>query len=72
METKDMVRMANQMATFFNAYGDEEGTKELATHINSFWEPRMRKMFFEYVAQGGKDFAPMVMNAVAMVRKVKE
>jgi formate dehydrogenase subunit delta len=72
METKDMVRMANQMASFFKPYGDVEGTKDLATHINNFWEPRMRKMFFDYIAQGGKDFAPMVLAAAPQVRKVKD
>jgi formate dehydrogenase subunit delta len=71
METKDMVRMANQMAAFFKPYGEVEGTKDLATHINNYWEPRMRKMFFEYVAHGGKDFDPMVMEAAALVRKPK-
>jgi formate dehydrogenase subunit delta len=72
METRDMVRMANQMAAFFKPYGDVEGTKDLATHINNFWEPRMRKMFFEYIALGGKDFEPMVMAAAAHVRKPKD
>jgi formate dehydrogenase subunit delta len=71
METRDMVRMANQMASFFTAYGEVEGTKDLAAHINNFWEPRMRKMFFEYVAQGGKDLAPMVLAAVPMVKPVQ-
>ncbi len=69
METRDMVRMANQMAAFFKSYGDVEGTKDLASHINSFWEPRMRKMFFDYIAQGGKEFEPMVIAAAAQVRK---
>jgi formate dehydrogenase subunit delta len=71
METRDMVRMANQMAAFFKSYGDVEGTRDLAAHINSFWEPRMRRMFFEYIAQGGKEFDPMVMAAAAQVRKPK-
>ncbi len=72
METKDMVRMANQMAAFFKPYGEVEGTKDLATHINNFWEPRMRKLFFDYIATGGKEFAPMVLAAAAQVRKPKE
>ncbi len=71
METRDMVRMANQMADFFKSYGAEEGTKELAAHINNFWEPRMRTQFFEYLASGGNEFEPMVMAAAAQVRKVK-
>jgi formate dehydrogenase subunit delta len=72
METRDMVRMANQMADFFKSYGAEEGTKELATHINNFWAPPMRREFFEYIARGGKEFEPMVMAAAAHVRKVKD
>jgi formate dehydrogenase subunit delta len=71
METKDMVRMANQMAAFFKPYGDVEGTKDLAAHINNYWEPRMRRMFFEHIAQGGKGFEPMVLAAAAQVRKPK-
>ena len=69
METRDMVRMANQMATFFKPYGYVEGTKELAAHINNFWEPRMRKHFFDYIAGGGKEFDGMVMAAVPLIRK---
>jgi formate dehydrogenase subunit delta len=71
METRDMVRMANQMATFFKSYGVEEGTKELAAHINNFWAPPIRREFFEYVALGGKGFEPMVMAAAAQVRRPK-
>ena len=69
MESKDMVRMANQIATFFKAYGQEEGTKEIATHINNFWEPRMRLHFFEHVAKGHSGFDPMVLAAVPLIRK---
>jgi formate dehydrogenase subunit delta len=69
METKDMVRMANQIATFFKSYGAEEGTKEVANHINNFWEPRMRSHFFDFVAKGNTGFDPMVLAAVPMIRK---
>ena len=69
MESKDMVRMANQIATFYKAYGQEEGTKEVAAHINNFWEPRMRQHFFEYISEGGKAFDPMVMAAAVLIRK---
>jgi formate dehydrogenase subunit delta len=69
MESKDIVRMANQIATFFKAYGQDEGTKEIATHINNFWEPRMRQHFFEYVAKGGASLDPMVLAAVPLIRK---
>jgi formate dehydrogenase subunit delta len=69
METKDMVRMANQMAAFFRPYGEVEGTKDLAAHINNFWAPAIRREFFDHVALGGKGFEPMVMAAATQVRK---
>ncbi|HMT13424.1 MAG TPA: formate dehydrogenase subunit delta, partial [Aestuariivirga sp.] len=34
--------MANQIAGFFAPYGEAEAVKEVAAHINAFWEPRMR------------------------------
>jgi formate dehydrogenase subunit delta len=72
METKDMVRMANQIGTFFKGYGEEEGTKEIATHMNNYWEPRMRREFFAHVAKGGAGLDPMVLAAAALVRKPKD
>jgi formate dehydrogenase subunit delta len=72
METRDMVRMANQIAAFFKGYGAEEGTKEIATHMNNYWEPRMRRDFFAHVEKGGAGFDPMVLAAAAQVRKPKD
>jgi formate dehydrogenase subunit delta len=72
METKDMVRMANQIGTFFKGYGQEEGTKEIANHMNSYWEPRMRREFLAFTAKGGAGLEPMVIAAAALVRKPKD
>jgi formate dehydrogenase subunit delta len=72
MESSDIVRMANQIASFFKSYGQVEGTKEIAAHINNFWEPRMRQHFFTYLAQGGTSLDPMVLAAVPMIRKAAD
>lgn len=69
MESRDMVRMANQIGGFFKNYGPVEGRKEIATHINNFWEPRMRQHLFQYIADGGTGFDPLVMAAVPLIRK---
>jgi formate dehydrogenase subunit delta len=69
METRDMVRMANQIGSFFKSYGPDEGAKEIATHINNFWEPRMRRTLLQYLAEGGKELSPEVMAAMNLVRK---
>lgn len=65
METKDMVRMANQIASYFRAYPEEEAVKETAKHLKSFWEPRMRKLLDVHVAKGGEGLEPLVLKAHA-------
>jgi formate dehydrogenase subunit delta len=71
MEVKDMVRMANQIADFFRGYGHEEAVKEVATHINNFWDPRMRTHLFNYLAKGGAGLDPLVIEASANIREPK-
>ena len=69
MEQADLVRMANQIAAFFRSYGPEDAKKEIAAHLNNFWEPRMRAQFFEHLAAGGAGLDPLVVEASKLVRK---
>ena len=69
MEQAEMIRMANQIAGFFKNYGFEEGKKEVAAHLNNFWEPRMREKFFQHLSTGGAGFDPLVIEASKLVRK---
>ena len=71
MENRDMLRMANQIADFFKGYPREEAVKEAATHLNNYWDPRMRKHFFDYLAKGGEGLDPLIIEAAAQVRKPK-
>jgi formate dehydrogenase subunit delta len=64
METRDMVRMANQIADYFKAYPEGQAIKEVAGHIRSFWEPHMRDQLTAYIAKGGADLHPLVLKAV--------
>jgi formate dehydrogenase subunit delta len=64
-----IVRMANQIGTFFNSKPHEEGVAGTAEHINKFWEPRMRRHFFEVVDAGGAGLLPIVLDASAKVRR---
>ena len=57
----DIKRMANQIATAFGAYPEEQAIKETANHIKSFWDPRMRKQLAEVIA---KDKGAL--NAIAL------
>jgi formate dehydrogenase subunit delta len=64
-----IVRMANQIGTFFESKPHDEGVAGTAEHINKFWEPRMRRMFFEIVDAGGEGLKPIVIDAAAAVRR---
>ena len=64
-----IVRMANQIGTFFLSKPHDEGVAGVAEHINKFWEPRMRRHFFEVVDSGGDGLLPIVMEAAATVRR---
>jgi formate dehydrogenase subunit delta len=72
METRDMVRMANQIGEFFKSYGEAEAIEGIAEHINKFWEPRMRRDFFAHIEKGGDGFDSLVVKAAAHVKRPKE
>lgn len=71
METRDMVRMANQIATFFNGAGHEQAVKDTAEHINKFWEPRMRNALFAHLDKGGEGLDRTVMDAAGLIKRPK-
>lgn len=71
METKDMIRMANQIAGFFNGSGPEVAVKDAAEHINKFWEPRMRSALFAYLDKGGEGLDPTIVKAAALIKRPK-
>ena len=71
MENRDMLRMANQIADFFRSYPHDDAVKEAATHLNNYWDPRMRKHLFDYLAKGGEGLDPLIIEAAAQVRKPK-
>ena len=49
MQHQDMLRMANQIASFFNGSGPEEAVRDAAEHINKFWDPRMRSVLIAHL-----------------------
>jgi len=63
-----LVRMANQIATFFLSQPEDIRAEGVATHINKFWEPRMRRQLFEHIDAGGQGLLPLVINASVLIR----
>jgi formate dehydrogenase subunit delta len=64
-----IVRMANQIGTFFESKPHDMGVEGVAEHINKFWEPRMRRHFFEVFDAGGEGMLQIVKEAAAKVRR---
>ena len=69
-EGNKLVRMANQIATFFHSQPASEGPDGVATHINKFWEPRMRRQLFDIVDNhGGEGLDALVLAAVPLIHR---
>lgn len=64
--------MANQIAAFFMSQPKEEGPKGVANHINRFWEPRMRREFFQIVDAGGEGLLPLAKEAAPLINRPKD
>ena len=69
MSADKITRMANQIAAFMASKPHAEGVEGLALHINDFWEPRMRRQFFELIDAGAEGFHPLVLEAAAKIRR---
>ncbi len=63
MTLSDIVRMANQISDFFNAYPHDEAVRETANHIRNFWDPRMRAQLFEHLSTGGEGLSETALEA---------
>ena len=66
-----MIRMANQIAAFFEAYPRTQAIEGVAKHIKSFWDPRMRGRLDAYIAEGGEQLSPLVLAAFPPKTKTK-
>ena len=64
-----LIYMANQIAKFMESKPHDEGLAGLTSHINDFWEPRMRKHLFEVLDGGGQGLRPLVVEAADKIRR---
>lgn len=70
MDIHRLVKMANDIAKFFEAEPDHALAVEgVAGHLRKFWEPRMRREIVAYVEQNGGDgLRPLAAEAVRSIR----
>ena len=64
-----LIYMANQIAKFMESKPHDEGLAGFASHINDFWEPRMRRHLFEVLDSGGAGLRPLVIEAASGIKR---
>lgn len=68
MNIDHLVKMANEIGSFFITANDEDtAAKLIADHLKRFWDPRMRKQVIAHLAQGEEGFTPAVAKAVGLL-----
>ncbi|EJN37751.1 NADH-dependent formate dehydrogenase delta subunit FdsD [Pseudomonas sp. GM84] len=66
MSSDNLVKMANQIAHYFDSEPDHElAVKGVRQHLQSFWTPAMRQQLGEWVAaNAGQGLDPKVVEAL--------
>lgn len=59
-----LARMANEIASFFRAYPEDEACAGIRGHIVAFWTPGMRSTFLAFSKAGGSGLDPLVAEAL--------
>ena len=57
-------RMANQIATFFRSYPDDEAVAGIHEHIVAFWSPTMRRDLTARADRDTTGLDPLVVSAL--------
>ncbi|HZE92688.1 MAG TPA: formate dehydrogenase subunit delta [Rhizobacter sp.] len=66
MHKDNLAKMANQIASFFDAQSDETtAARAVASHLKLFWAPQMRRKLVDDVDNGHTEtMSPVVIQAV--------
>lgn len=68
MDDRKLVRMANQIAEFFEAWPDADAAAaEVASHLRRYWTPAMRNRLIERIKAGDDNARSSVRRAVAQL-----
>ena len=72
MDSHRLIRMANQIGSFFEAEPDRLAALEgIAGHIKRFWDPRMRREILAWIDDhAGEGLHPLVLEAIRTRREV--
>ncbi len=64
MSTEKLARMANQIASFFRSYPEDQAVRGIHDHLVAFWTPGMRAALLAHVNRGGLELDPLVTKAL--------
>ena len=72
MSPEKLVRMANQIATFFESQPGDDGAERVAQHLSDYWDPRMRAEIARIVEDPNSGLSPLARRAVESLAQVSE
>jgi formate dehydrogenase subunit delta len=63
-----LIYMANQIAGFFAAQGDERAVAGIANHLERFWDPQMRRRLLVLAPEHTAQLSPLVLSALPQMK----
>jgi hypothetical protein len=66
MELSSLIRMGKQIS--LNIPGEEKRAEKIASHLKSFWTPKMREEFFQYLENNKSEFSQELVDAVKILQ----
>ena len=63
MQREELVRMANQIARFFEPYPPDEAVDGVVDHLKRFWTPAMRAQLIQHTRMTKDGLQPLVVQA---------
>lgn len=63
-----LVRMANQIARFFESQEHESSALGFADHVAAFWSRRMRQDILAHLDAGGDGLRPLAAQGLSILR----
>ncbi|MBM1221492.1 formate dehydrogenase subunit delta [Ponticoccus sp. SC2-23] len=67
-----LVRMANQIAGFFDTQPGKDAVDATARHLVEFWDPRMRAQLATLVEQGGGGLSETAHRAAERLARMQD
>jgi formate dehydrogenase subunit delta len=65
MNIKRLVKMANDIADFFDSEEDKEIASEgVKNHLQVSWDPRMKKQIIRHFQENGEGLSPLASQAI--------